>query len=411
MRGRWKGGKGIHSNPSSSQGSVKVLEICRHFVLQGNCKFGSSCNFSHILRQVSHVPRAHNGGIRCAITLPLATGELELFTGGCDGKLKRWKITPVEKTCNNEAFRNSGQRRPHNYNSGKYQGIDYSGATMLSVKLESSIDCNAEVCSCLIYGDVMFCGLINGIIRAFHRPTGTHMDLLGHNQEIHQLLIIDNILVSACWGGKILFWKFDSSTGIFNISAQIQVKEHIKCLRYFPYNKINNSNLGQNIGQENCSHCLWICGGGFIQIVDLLSFQVIREISLDGGPVMSVLEYENHLVLCSLQGIIRVLSSTGDETFRKSLGSPILCMDGSNIAAGKHLLMMGQQSGHLRCITLPLFDNILEFHTPDARSEIRLVTNLGGSPGIFMTAQWDGTLNFYQWCSPTGSQATKHFTI
>ncbi|KAH8739178.1 zfwd1 protein [Cryptosporidium ryanae] len=400
MRGRWKGGKKNQGN-SSQTNNTKVSEICRHFVQQGNCKFGANCNYSHVLRQVAQIKRAHFGGIRCAITSPLPTGELELFTGGCDGQLKRWIIKPADKDLMEGGLDNKNNQR-RNYSNSKYQN-DMSGATQLSIKMDSTINCNSEVCSCLIYGDVLFCGLINGTIRAFHRPTGSFTDLNGHTQEIHQLLIIDNILVSACWGGKVIFWKFDQPSGTFVISAQIQVKEHIKCLKYFPYKNPNINNLNQNsanaIQQEGCPH-LWICGGGILQIVDLINLQIIREIMFDGGPIMSVLEYEKHLVLCSLQGIIRVISITGEETYRKSLGSPTLCMDGSTTADGKHILIMGQNNGHLRCITLPLFDSILEFHTPDTRSEVRLVSNLGGSPGIILTAHWDGALNFYQWCLP-----------
>ncbi|KAH7649523.1 zfwd1 [Cryptosporidium bovis] len=399
MRGRWRGGKNNQGN--SSQGSnTKVSEICRHFVQQGNCKFGNNCNYSHVLRQVAQIQRAHFGGIRCAIASPLPTGELELFTGGCDGQLKRWIIKPADKGLVERDSNNGNNQRRRNYSNNKYQN-DMSGATQLSIKMDSTINCNSEVCSCLTYGDVLFCGLINGTIRAFHRPTGSFTDLNGHSQEIHQLLIIDNVLVSACWGGKVIFWKFDQHTGTFVISAQIQAKEHIKCLKYFPYKNpnANNQNSTNAIQQEGCPH-LWICGGGIVQIVDLINLQVIREIMFDGGPIMSVLEYEKHLVLCSLQGVIRVISITGEETYRKSLGSPTLCMDGSTTGDGKHILMMGQNNGHLRCITLPLFDSILEFHTPDTRSEVRLVSNLGGSPGIILTAHWDGALNLYQWCLP-----------
>lgn len=403
MRGRWKGGKGGHGGSSNGGSNTKVSEICRHFVQQGNCKFGQNCNYSHILRQVAQIQKAHFGGIRCAISSPLPTGELELFTGGCDGQLKRWIIRPADKDVMNNEPERGGNNRRRNYQN-KFQN-DISGATQLSVKMDSAINCSAEVCSCLIYGDVLFCGLINGTIRAFHKPTGNFTDLIGHSQEIHQLLIIDNILVSACWGGKIVFWKFDQASGTFVISAQIQAKEHIKCLKYFPYKNNSAGIMGQQPQcqiQDACPH-LWVCGGGIVQIVDLITLQVVREIIFDGGPIMSVLEYENHLVLCSLQGVIRVISPTGEETFRKSLGSPTLCMDGTITADAKHILMMGQNNGHLRCITLPLFDSVLEFHTPDTRSEIRLVSNLGGSPGIILTAQWDGALNFYQWCLPKSS--------
>lgn len=91
----------------------------------------------------------------------------------------------------------------------------------------------------------LFCGLSNGYIRVYDRTSGQDMTLKvkssvdlwliafcfgfhsffqEHKSEVHCVQLIDSVLISGDWDGRLILWKPNPIEQTFTIGASLDVR-------------------------------------------------------------------------------------------------------------------------------------------------------------------------------------------
>lgn len=78
--------------------------------------------------------------------------------------------------------------------------------------------------------------MANGKIQVFNRRNGQSTALLGHEGEIQAFGLIEDVLVSADFKGKVMFWKGAIAPGttdhlVFTLQQAFDFAAGVKCLQ------------------------------------------------------------------------------------------------------------------------------------------------------------------------------------
>jgi WD40 repeat protein len=270
----------------------------------------------------------------------------------------------------------------------------------------------------------LICGLKSGIIRVFTREPLGQIDLHGHTDAVHSLIVFQNILLSASWDGSVRTWQGDQlSAGMVIESSRIPVGS-IRVMKIF-------------------GGRLWLGGVLGVCAIDMQSLQVALSIGCE-SPVMAVLEYSptESVIVATLNGTIRVIQQgTGlvSQTIQMSdleahygISNPphqggkgrgvghsnytwsakgqhgkgvssqnastgIVALEGMLLGnTGKPVVVIGDQSGTCKVLELPNFEFRGQWFAHSKGSDIRNILNTNEN-NIFITTASDGCLAVWQW--------------
>eukprot|EP01054_Gregarina_sp_Poly1_P009943 Gregarina_sp_Poly_1__9942@NODE_655_length_6925_cov_131_526684_g303_i1_p2_GENE_NODE_655_length_6925_cov_131_526684_g303_i1NODE_655_length_6925_cov_131_526684_g303_i1_p2_ORF_typecomplete_len305_score23_46zfCCCH/PF00642_24/7_4e06WD40/PF00400_32/0_19WD40/PF00400_32/5_4zfCCCH_4/PF18044_1/0_0003Torus/PF16131_5/0_016zf_CCCH_4/PF18345_1/0_12zfCCCH_2/PF14608_6/0_3_NODE_655_length_6925_cov_131_526684_g303_i159676881 len=234
-RGRARGGGRSQSTHTHGGGQRHVSGLCTNFTMTGVCRFGAKCRYQHTLRNVGLQADAHDDFIYCVAVgaaPPVGAtpaGSYEIYTGGRDKQVKRWLAVPER---NIPAPSTTPSLLPTDALSPS--GATPTGPVNFVVKLDVTTPFEAGVTSLLLAAECLFCGLSNGSIRGFHRPSGSGFHLTGHTREVQALSLVDGILISGDFGGQLMFWKPElTSTGSPNFvcAQKLIMPSPIRCIK------------------------------------------------------------------------------------------------------------------------------------------------------------------------------------
>lgn len=393
-----------------SNNNLNPKSLCLDWTRRGHCPQYNegSCNTMHVLRRVLLVDDAHRKGIyaMCSSMAPPSpialqklsgeeilptTGIVQLFTASQDHCVKQWILVPS-----------------HYQQPPATAGAVASPppvVTKLTAKLCQTWDVRAPVLSCVAFGDMVACGLKNGMIKLIDLQNNICTDLVGHTDEVQALRLIDGKLVSCDWGGHLIFWAPDPINRTFIKAASVDLDSNATCF--------------VEVFHEELTHKrweLWVGGPGRIKIVNLAQLDApYREIIMetnskkkanDAGPlVMSMTVFEGHVICALLSLGIRVyrisdLCQVADnpKVAQKSSKHLLLCsMEGSVSNTGP-VLICGSPNGVLTVLTLPTLEDIVSSRIQD--TDVRAIHNIGGTPSYFATASMSGKIEVWYWSSP-----------
>jgi len=278
----------------------------------------------------------------------------KVYTGGKDGVLRTW--TAVAKD---------------------------NGAVELQADL--NVDIGVEVCS-LLYepsSQWLFCGLGDGRIRGYHKPTVGEQDLKGHASNVWCMLIHQSCLISGSWDSTVRVWQPDAN-------------QQFKCVHTL-------STTGGIKHMHILGNNLWTGGAKGLMVFDLTSMErVHQKTDKEVGAVMSLLEFQGHIVVSSLWGSCKVFTAAGEKTHEEKLESGkgarsigITSMVGVvHPVSNEAMLVWGLQGGSCAVYILPDFK--LKGRWEASRfGDVRALCDAGN--GMLLSAGSDGTVVLWKW--------------
>eukprot|EP01057_Protomagalhaensia_wolfi_P001302 Protomagalhaensia_wolfi_Nauph_80__1301@NODE_1775_length_1346_cov_10_892119_g1383_i0_p1_GENE_NODE_1775_length_1346_cov_10_892119_g1383_i0NODE_1775_length_1346_cov_10_892119_g1383_i0_p1_ORF_typecomplete_len418_score36_19zfCCCH/PF00642_24/1_5e05WD40_like/PF17005_5/0_00069WD40_like/PF17005_5/2_8e03zfCCCH_4/PF18044_1/0_00028Torus/PF16131_5/0_0017WD40/PF00400_32/2_8WD40/PF00400_32/5_4e02WD40/PF00400_32/2_3e03WD40/PF00400_32/4_8e03WD40/PF00400_32/30zf_CCCH_4/PF18345_1/0_005zfCCCH_3/PF15663_5/0_02zfCCCH len=398
-RGRGRGGV-----PAGGQGSPN---LCAHFTMYGNCKYGSSCRFRHTLRSVAIQEDAHQDFIYCAaigVVPPSATtpiGTYEIYTGGKDKKVKRWLAipeTPIGASPGQPSLLPTDAVASPTANQN---------ASIVKYKLQHDVTTpfDAAVTSILLEADWLFCGLRDGSVRGFHRLSGSGIHLTGHNREVEVLHGADGVLMSGDFGGGLMFWKPelgpDGTSVNFICAHKMQMPSGVVCIKdILRTQQVNPQGLP--------SKYLWIGCVGHVVILDPLTLSTVHTHRLaseqEPGQIqqtpdicMDMIIFENTVLCGCTSGKIMCCSVDGPQIqqFPHANRGGILSMTGIMTRTGPQLVL-GNRRGFFSFVELPSMNQTAAFQPHDANIRVLAAVTPSMAPPWFLSVSDDGRIAMWQ---------------
>jgi hypothetical protein len=231
----------------------------------------------------------------------------------------------------------------------------------------------------------LFCGLGDGRIRGYHRPTVSEQDLKGHATNVWSLLVHQGALISGSQDSTVRIWQPDAQQK-FQCVQTLSSTGGIRCMLM----------TGNN---------LWCGGAKGLTVFDLTTLERVHQKNeKEAGPVMSLLEYAGHIVVASLYGHCRVFTSGGDKTHEEkplqgkgARTSGITTMIGMvHPHTNSPVLLCGHQGGTVGTYELPEF-KLKGRWFPHRNGDTRAMTDAGN--GMVLTAGSDGYIALWKWAA------------
>lgn len=408
---RGRGARGRGGGPSGNSGYGRQTSgICTNFTMTGNCRFGSNCWYQHTLRNVGLQPDAHDDFIYCAAvgaappTPSTPPGVYEIYTGGKDQKVKRWLAIPDQTIGPTSA--GSSLLPADAVASNSQATTDHNPVVKFTLRLDATTPFESGVTSLLLAADCLFCGLHNGTIRGFHRPSSAAFHLVGHTKEVQALGLIDGILISGDFGGELRFWKPEvtmSGSPNFVCAQKLLLPSPIRCLR----------DVLRSPGADLQTKFLWVGCVNHIVIVDLLTLSIahthnLGDLELGETPsgakdiCMDILIFQNTVLCGCSSGNIVCCSIDGPELQRfHRLNKGIMSMTGIVAATGPQLVL-GSRRGFFDFISLPTMKHVSSFqpHDENIRALVavdpRILHPGSNSPPWFVSVSEDRCIALWQ---------------
>jgi len=298
----------------------------------------------------------HTDGIYASIVM----GD-RVCTGGRDGRLLLWR----------------GGTSPQSGN--------------LCFVEDNAVDLPAGVSSLLYHAESkwLFCGLMNGLIKAFRQEPHAEAMLTGHGEAVTSMLVHESVLLSGSHDGTIRAWQYDPASSGFRCAATVAC----------PLGEVFKLHLQLPTG-------LWVGAQRGISCVDLQTMQPKGNIEAP-ARVVGLLSYQECVIAAFANGVVKVFDAVGKEQFSHGpLGEHT-----TNTAIammrvprdGKDVLLCAQEFGYVTVYDVPDFNPRGTF-TTGYDGEVMAIVDMG-SGGIFVTCGLSGDVVIWRW-EEDGNMAT-----
>ncbi|PFH33541.1 zinc finger (CCCH type) motif-containing protein [Besnoitia besnoiti] len=394
----------LFRSPDTSDGAMldapnaphAPLSYCKNFAFSGQCKFGARCRYPHKLQCVGWALEAHGGHAVtcCALNTATPTGLPEVYTGGKDRFLRRWGVVVAEE--GNPTV------------EGARQAFEPEEAPLwLEFECLQELQLQSEPRAMLFTEGVLFLGLDDGLVLAL-MPSGEMKELRRHTSAVHALVVIDAVLVSAEWEGRVCLWKFENNE--FVLAKELDLPGKITCLKDLsvpnisPQAAADGATNGQPpAGEPAERRFLWV-GGTNVTILDLLTMNAVATLDVSDAAAsraaerrglalaLSLIAYEKCMLVGFSSGVVKAYSATGQEQFRYD--SPYLSAMEGVVSPDGPLLVFGGADSAFHVLKLPQFEEtgMLAAHEEGDVKVIRFL-----SPEFFVTCGEDGVLCMWRW--------------
>ncbi|GAB4861144.1 hypothetical protein Ancab_036301 [Ancistrocladus abbreviatus] len=315
-------------------------KICEYWI-RGNCVHGEKCLYLHswycgdgftLVTQLE----GHKKGIT-GIALP--SGSDKLYTGGRDGTVRLW-----------------------NCHTGQCAAV---------------VDIGAEVGSLINEGPWVFVGVPNAV-KAWNIKNNADLNLSGPVGQVYAMAMGDNMLLAGSQDGVIWAWKLNSETSLFEVAGCMKGHSLAVVSLVVGANRLYSGSMDNTIRE-------W----------DLDTLQCVHGLNGHTNVVMSVLCWDQYLLSCSLDRMLKVWAATkgGDleVTYTHQEEDGMLALCGLHDAEAKPILFCSCNDNSVRLYELPSF---MERGRIFARKEVRTIQI--GSGGLFFTGDETGRVSVWR---------------
>lgn len=253
----------------------------------------------------------------------------------------------------------------------------------LALAQDNQVEFPAAVTSVLFHAESkwLFCGMINGLIRAFRQDPPAESTMQGHNGAVTSMLVHQAILLSGSHDGTVRAWQFDAASAAFHCVATIQS----------PLGKVFRLLLPN-------AESLWV---GAEQGISCVSLQTMQAVGSIASPfrVVGLLAYQGSVIAAFANGALKVFDTAGNVQFNQEpLGE-----HGTNTSiaimripyANKDVLLCGQELGYVTVYDIPDFKPRGSF-TTGWDGEVMAIVDMMAD-GIFVTCGMEGDIVIWQW--------------
>mmetsp|Transcript_65882 Transcript_65882/g.157492 ORF Transcript_65882/g.157492 Transcript_65882/m.157492 type:complete len:465 (+) Transcript_65882:127-1521(+) len=232
----------------------------------------------------------------------------------------------------------------------------------------------------------LFSGLATGEIKGFRQEPPAQASMAGHTGMVAALLVHETVLLSGAVDSTVKAWTYNDATASFECAATIATPTgEVSCLRVLP------------------NGTLWVGATRGISCVNLQTLQVVGTME-SRSPVVSLLQYQDAVVVAFADGVVKLYDGNGKEQFQHGpLGEHTT---NTTLAVMQHpydgsdLLFCGQAVGYVTVYRLPDFAPRGTFNT-GFEAEVTQILEMG--PGVFSTCGMAGDTVLWRWEDRRGS--------
>lgn len=252
------------------------------------------------------------------------------------------------------------------------------------MKQENEVSFSAGVSALLFHAASkwFFCGLLDGLIKAYRQDPVAEANLQGHTGAVAALLLHEDVLLSGSEDCSVCACKYDAACGAFQCATTVA------------------STVGPvfALHVDMTSAGLWVGGHQGISCVSLQTMQSSGSIA-SPAQVVALLPYESCVIAAYGDGVVKVFDAGGKEQFshgpvgEHTTNTAVTIM--RHPVAGKMLLLCGQELGYITAYDLPEFRPRGTFST-GYQGDVTAIVDMGAD-GLFFTCSFSGDVILWRW--------------